>query len=66
MNILTKNHTEVLPEKYAKIVLQVATVEERIKNFMDYGLVDKSKKLSESLVMLLEAVRKEYEDDQKK
>ena len=66
MEILTNNHTKVLPAKYAKIILQVATVEERIKNLMGYGLVDKSKKLSESLIILLEAARKEYDDDQKK
>lgn len=66
MQILTKNHTVVLPEKYAKVVLQVATLEERIKTMMSFGMVDKSKELSISLVELLEAVKKEFINDENK
>jgi hypothetical protein len=66
MEILTENHTKVLPEKYAKVVLQIATLEERISAMMSFGFTEKSKMLSDNLVQLLQAVKDEYERDQKK
>lgn len=66
MEILTENHTKVLPEKYAKVVLQIATLEERISAMMSFGFTKKSKMLSDNLVQLLQSVKDEYERDQKR
>jgi len=66
MKILTENHTKVLPSKYVKVILQVATLEERISSMMSFGFTDKSKALNESLIALLEAIRDEYKRDNKK
>lgn len=64
--ILTENHTKILPAKYAKIVLQVATLEERSSAMMSFGMTGKAKAVSGTLVTLLEAVKKEFEEDNKK
>lgn len=66
MEILSENHTKTIPEKYAKVILQVATLEERINTLMDFGMVNKSQELQKSLIDLLTAVRQEYDDDQNK
>jgi len=63
--ILTKNYRTVIPEKYAKVILQIATLEERINTLMSFGMTEKSKELSESLVELLAALKKDYEDENK-
>ena len=66
MDILTQGHTKVLPAKYAKVVLQVATLEERISSMMSFGLVDKANQLTAALIDLLQAVRDEYDKDNPK
>jgi len=48
--ILTDNHTKILPEKYAKIVLQIATLEERSSAMMSFGMVDKVKSINDALI----------------
>jgi len=65
MKILTKNYKAILPEKYAKVVLQVAILEERINTLMSFGLVDKASEMSKSLVELLEDIKKDYKDENK-
>lgn len=62
--ILTNDHTEVMAPKYVKVVLQVATLEERIRTFMSFGLVERSKELNEALITLIEAIRDEFIEDQ--
>jgi hypothetical protein len=62
--ILSYNHTKPLKEKYAKVVLQVATLEERINTLMSFGMVDRSKELQGNLIELLEAIRKEFVDEE--
>ena len=66
MEILTENYTRVLEKKYAKVVIQVATLEERISAMMSFGLTRKAKVLSDNLVELLKAVKDEYRRDQNK
>lgn len=66
MKILTQDHTKVLPAKYARVVLQIATLEERISTLMSFGLTEKPKELSAALVELLQATRDEYERDNKR
>ena len=61
--ILTEEFTEPINEKYGKVVIQVATLEERIKTFKDFGLMDRARELNEALIMLLEEIKKEYEKD---
>lgn len=63
MEILSVKYTKVIPEKYAKLILQVATLEERIKTLMDFGMVDKSTELNNALIALLEEVKREYLKD---
>lgn len=63
MEILSENHTKPIAPKYATVILQVATLEERIRSLMSFGLVEESKKLSEALVMLLQEIRDEYVRD---
>ncbi len=63
MEILSANYTKIIPEKYAKLILQVATLEERIKTLMDFGMMDKSMELNGALVDLLEEVKREYLKD---
>lgn len=41
MEILTENHTKALPEKYAKVVLKIATLEERISAMMSFVKIAK-------------------------
>ena len=62
--IISYNHTKPVKEKYAKVVLQVATLEERINTMMSFGMVDKAKALQITLVELLEAIRKEFIDEE--
>jgi len=64
MQILSHEHTKPIKEKYAIVVLQIATLEERISVMMSFGMVDKAKAMQEALVLLLEAVRKEFIDDE--
>jgi hypothetical protein len=64
MQILSYEHTKPIKEKYAIVVLQIATLEERISVMMSFGMVDKAKAMQEALVLLLEAVRKEFIDDE--
>ena len=62
--ILSYNHTKPLKEKYAKVVLQVATLEERINTLMSFGMVDRSRELQATLVELLEAIKQEFIDEE--
>ena len=64
MQILSHNHTKPLSEKYAKVVLKVATLEERIKIMMSLGMVGKAKELTDTLVGLLKAIRAEFIKDE--
>ena len=66
MKILSHEHTKPLSEKYAKVVLQVATLEERINTMMSFGMVDRAKELQVTLLTLLEAIRQEFIDDENK
>jgi len=66
MEILTKNYRRILPEKYAKVILKVAILEERINTLMSFGMVDKAAEMNKSLVELLEAVKKDYKDNERK
>ena len=66
MEILTKNYRRILPEKYAKVILKVAILEERINTLMSFGMVDKANEMNKSLVELLEAVKKDYKDNERK
>lgn len=61
--ILSKNYRKVIPEKYVKVILQIAMLEERISALTSFGMTDKSKELSEALVELLEALKKDYENE---
>lgn len=65
-NILTKNHTKALPEKYAKVVVQVARIEERIDAFKEFGMMERATKMNKELIILLEAVVDEYKEDKRK
>ena len=66
LEILTENHTKVLPQKYAKVILQVATLEERITAMLSFGFTEEPKELSIALVDLIKAIRDEYDKDNKK
>ncbi len=59
IEILTKNYTSVLPEKYVVPILQVATLEERAKVLMNFGLVDEAKEARSLVVDLIQAIRDE-------
>lgn len=63
--ILTEDHKRVLPEKYAKVIVQVARIEERIESFKDFGLMAKATQMNQELIVLLEAVIAEYKRDNK-
>lgn len=63
MEIFSENHTKPISEKYAMATFKVAALEERIKNMMDFGMIDKSKELSASLLVLLEEIVSEYKKD---
>lgn len=63
--ILSYDYTKPLKEKYAKLVLQVATLEERINTLMSFGMVDRSKELQDTLIELLEAIKQEFIDEEK-
>ena len=63
--ILTENYKKVIPEKYAKVILQIATLEERINALTSFGMTDKSKEINNSLIELLAALKKDYEDENK-
>lgn len=65
MQILTKNYKKILPEKYAKVILQIATLEERISALMSFGMVDKANEINVLLIELLEAIKNEYEQENK-
>lgn len=65
MGILTEDYTVVIDKKYALAIVQVATLEDRIKSMMSFGLVDKGEELERELIMLLTAVRDEYKEDEK-
>jgi len=65
MQILSYEHTRPLSEEYAKVVLQVATLEERIKVMMSFGLVAEARELNLALIDLLKAVRKDFIDKRK-
>ena len=65
MQILTKNYKKILPEKYAKVILQIATLEERISALMSFGMVDKANEINILLIELLEAIKNEYEQENK-
>ncbi len=60
---LTKNYTKPISEKYAKVVLQVSTLEERIKTFSLVGMTDRANELNAQLVLLIAKVRDEFKDD---
>jgi nitrogen fixation/metabolism regulation signal transduction histidine kinase len=64
--ILTKDHKRVLPEKYAKVIVQVARLEERIEGFKDFGMMERAATMNKELVELLEAIVIEYKQDNKK
>jgi len=66
LELLTENHTKVLPAKYAKVIIQVATLEERVSAMMSFGLTEKAKEISTALVDLIKAIRDEYEKDNKR
>ena len=63
MQILSHEYTKPVIEKYAIVILQVATLEERINLMMSFGMTEKAKALQEALVLLLEAVKKEFIED---
>ena len=63
MQILTSNYTIPISEKYGKMIIQVATIEERINGLMSFGMVDRAREVNDSLVSLLEEIKKEYERD---
>lgn len=64
MKILSHEHTKPVQEKYAIVILQVATLEERIALMMSFGMVEKAKALQEALILLLESIKKEFMDDE--
>lgn len=63
MKILSENYTKPIPEKYAKVILQVATLEERVSAMMSFGLTEKAKEISAALFELIQAIRDEHERD---
>lgn len=65
MKILTEDYKYPLDEKYGKVIVQVATLEERIKSFKDFGLMDRATELNDALIELLESIKKEYVEDSK-
>ena len=66
MQILSHEHTKPVIEKYAMVILQITTLEERISLMMSFGMTEKAKALQEVLVLLLEAVKKEFIEDNDK
>lgn len=63
LQILTHEYTKPLQEKYGKLVVQAAALEERIRVLMEFGMIDKSKELNVALVGLLEDIKKEFDAD---
>lgn len=63
MQILSNNYSNPIPEKYCKMILQVATIEERTKGLMSFGLVEKAKEVNEHLIIILEEIKREYQKD---
>lgn len=65
MEILTKNYKRILPEKYAKVILKIAILEERINTLISFGMTDKAVEMNQSLIELLETIKKDYENENK-
>lgn len=63
IKILTKNYTKPISEKYAKVVLQVSTLEERINTFTLVGMKDRAQELNKNLSLLISKIRNEFKDD---
>lgn len=66
MKILSHDYTQPIEEKYAKVIIQVATLEEKIKALISLGFKSKAYKINNSIIYLIEEIKKEYERDQKR
>lgn len=60
---LTNNYTIPLSETYSKIVLQVATLEERIRTFTALGMIEKSDKMNKQLENLIRQIKKDFRNE---
>ena len=60
---LSENYTKPISEKYAKVILQVNTLEERIETFTLVGMDKRAKELNAQLILIIEKVKKEFKDN---
>jgi len=63
IKILTHNHTKLLNKKYVKVVMQIATLEERIRVFDDFGMLDRVRAFNSALEKLIVSIKKEFRDE---